>query len=136
MPATAGAGRAAVLLLAAMPSATTMRQSLTFDYGWKYKLGDLESAHPPLQAANKLVWRFIILLQYVINITDNGQKVLTDAEFAQMKDGATCEHCNAGYKEAELKRLATREPSKRQLHLKLGKAERRALFDFLGAATH
>ena len=43
-------------------------------------------------------WRFIILLQYVINITDNGQKVLTDAEFAQMKDGATCEHCNAGYK--------------------------------------
>jgi hypothetical protein len=53
MPATAGAVRAAVLLLAAaVPSATAVRQSLTFDYGWKYKLGDPESAHPPLQTAS------------------------------------------------------------------------------------
>ena len=45
--------RATVMILAAMCESTSgMRHSLTFDYGWKFKLGDPEEASPPLQAAS------------------------------------------------------------------------------------
>lgn len=45
---------ATILLLAgcSLHSATAARQSLTFDYGWKFKLGDPEDAQPPLQTAS------------------------------------------------------------------------------------
>lgn len=45
--------RATVILLAGVCESTSaMRHSLTFDYGWKFKLGDPETASPPLQAAS------------------------------------------------------------------------------------
>jgi hypothetical protein len=49
---TMSSTRAVLLLLAAAHPAAAVRQSLTFDYGWKFKLGDPETASPPLQAAS------------------------------------------------------------------------------------
>ena len=52
MPAPSVACATVLLAAAHLHSARAARQALTFDYNWKFQLGDPEEAEPPLQTAS------------------------------------------------------------------------------------